>query len=222
MLDAGRIADLLLPFFGGTRVSADLAVQLQTYLELLLRWNARMNLTAVRDPQQIVTRHFGESLFAARLLRDAGAFASGDGGPSPVADVGSGAGFPGVPCKLLVPGIRLTLIESHNKKATFLREVIRSLQLPDAEVFGGRADTWQKHATVVTLRAVERFASALPVAAGLVASGGVLCLLIGASQAAAVGKALTADWQIDEPVSTPPSDERVVVLARRRKLLSKS
>ena len=72
-MDAARIAALLEPFLGGEPVSPNLATQLQTYLDLLLRWNARINLTAVRDPEQIVTRHFGESLFAARLLRDAGA-----------------------------------------------------------------------------------------------------------------------------------------------------
>ena len=124
MLDSARIATLLEPFVAP--VSSELAEQLQAYLALLLRWNARINLTAIRDPEQIVTRHFGESLFAARVLRDAGAFAPSGQSPRSLADVGSGAGFPGVPIKLLVPEIRLTLIESRNKKATFLREVIRA------------------------------------------------------------------------------------------------
>src|SRR5271169_3984978 len=101
MLDAGRIATLLQPFLPD--VSPELAGQLHTYLDLLLRWNARINLTAVRDPEQIVTRHFGESLFAARVLRDAGVLAAPTGADLTLADVGSGAGFPGVPIKLLVP-----------------------------------------------------------------------------------------------------------------------
>ena len=63
-----RIAALLAPFLGGATLTDAQLSQFATYLDLLLRWNARMNLTAVRDPEQIVTRHFGESLFAARRL----------------------------------------------------------------------------------------------------------------------------------------------------------
>ena len=104
-MDADRIAALLEPFLGGTPLSPKLAAQLQAYLALLLRWNARINLTTVRDPEQIVTRHFGESLFAARLLRDAGAFTAQAGNAATLADVGSGAGFPGIPTKLFVPEV---------------------------------------------------------------------------------------------------------------------
>ena len=139
-MDADRIAALLGPFLGGTPLSPHLAAQLQAYLALLLRWNARINLTTVRDPEQVVTRHFGESLFAARLLRDAGAFTAQAGNAATLADVGSGAGFPGIPTKLFVPEVELTLIESQNKKATFLREVIRTLGIEGTEVFCGRAE----------------------------------------------------------------------------------
>src|SRR5450755_636623 len=135
-MDSDRIATLLEPFLGGEPVSATLLAQLQAYLDLLLRWNARINLTAIRDPEQIVTRHFGESLFAARVLRDDGAFTPGP--PVTLADVGSGAGFPGLPIKLFAPAIHLTLIESQNKKATFLKEAIRTLGLENAEVYPGR------------------------------------------------------------------------------------
>ncbi len=164
-MDSDRIAALLEPFLGGEPVSPRLLAQLQAYLDLLLRWNARINLTAVRDPEQIVTRHFGESLFAARILRDDGAFATGL--PVSLADVGSGAGFPGIPIKLFAPDIHLTLIESQNKKSTFLKEVIRTLELENAEVYPGRAEHWGKTAQIVTMRAVERFDSVLPVAASL-------------------------------------------------------
>ncbi len=122
----------------GWEPSPELVVQLQTYLDLLLRWNARINLTAIRDPEQIVTRHFGESLFAARVLRSAGALAP----ERPLADIGSGAGFPGIPIKLFAPELHVTLIESQNKKATFLREVIRTLGLSHIVVHCGRAENW--------------------------------------------------------------------------------
>lgn len=136
-MESSRIARLLQPF-AGAELAPDLLGKLDVYLELLMLWNARVNLTAIRDPEQIVTRHFGESLFAARQLFDPAA------PPLALADVGSGAGFPGVPMKLWSPHLRLTLIESQNKKATFLREVIRALELPEAEVFCGRAEQWGK------------------------------------------------------------------------------
>src|SRR5271157_1852567 len=139
-MDTTRIAELLRPYAEEAEPSPALLAQLQRYLDLLLRWNARVNLTAVRNPEEIVTRHFGESLFAARiLLGNRRRFAS-------LADIGSGAGFPGIPIKLLAPELALTLIESHSKKAVFLREVIRTLQLDRAEVFGGRAEQWGKTA----------------------------------------------------------------------------
>ena len=116
-MDTARMAELLAPFVGEEMLTPGLLEQLQIYLDLLLRWNARVNLTAVRDPETIVTRHFGESLFAARIL-----LRGGSEGVT-LADVGSGAGFPGIPMKLFAPALQLTLIESHNKKAAFLREV---------------------------------------------------------------------------------------------------
>jgi 16S rRNA (guanine527-N7)-methyltransferase len=215
-MEAARIATLLEPFLGATPPPAKLVAQLQTYLDLLLRWNARMNLTAVRDPEHIVGRHFGESLFAARVLRDAGAFASRSGLSPTLADVGSGAGFPGIPIKLAVPEVGLTLIESQNKKGTFLREVIRILDLDGAEVFFGRAERWNLPADIVTLRAVEKFERALPAAATLVGQGGCLCLLLGAEQVKSVGKALGGGWQILSPTPVPESRNRVVLIGFRR------
>src|ERR1700734_4453687 len=113
-MEADRIAELLQPFTAGAELSPLLLQQLQRYLELLLRWNAQINLTAVRDPEQMVTRHFGESLFAARVLLGDGTAPS-----TSLADVGSGAGFPGIPIKLFAPEVDVTLIESQGKKATF-------------------------------------------------------------------------------------------------------
>src|SRR5271165_4319531 len=129
-----RLAELLRPFLDGTVPGPKLVDLLQLYLDLLLRWNARINLTAVRDPEHIVTRHFGESLFAAQALKPHLE------NSKTLADVGSGAGFPGIPIKLLLPQIELTLIESQSKKATFLREVVRALKLEKANVFCGRAE----------------------------------------------------------------------------------
>jgi len=209
MLDATRIAALLRPF---ADVSDELAVRLSIYLDLLLRWNARINLTAIRDPEQIVTRHFGESLFAARVLCDTGAFKAGAGGAPTLSDIGSGAGFPGIPIKLLTPEVHVTLIESQHKKATFLREVIRTLDLKGIDVFSDRAETWNHTAQAVTLRAVEKFEQTLPLAATLVAPGGTLCLLIGKEQVPSAVAILGSSWRLREPVATPSSCARLVMV----------
>ena len=90
-LSESAIADLLTPYL--ERGSPSLYSQLSAYLDLLLKWNARTNLTAIREPEEIVRRHFGESLFAAQHL----------GHPDTLLDFGSGAGFPGIPIALLRP-----------------------------------------------------------------------------------------------------------------------
>jgi 16S rRNA (guanine527-N7)-methyltransferase len=196
---ADEIAALLAPFCAP--LSNSQISQLAAYLDLLLRWNARVNLTAVRDIKSIVTRHFGEALWTAdRLFTGpslrAATVGAGTGAPSSndlalavaahqliVADVGSGAGFPGLPLKIFAPAIRLTLIESQNKKATFLKEVIRTLGLDDVDVYTGRAEQYGKRASLVTLRAVEKFDAVLPVAAGLLnGPGSRIALLIGRQQ----------------------------------------
>lgn len=188
-----------------------------------------MNLTAVRDPEQIITRHFGESLFAAQQLfhRPSAPLAPGDCTENAeplkhhaqrqdlssitLADVGSGAGFPGVPIKLFAPDLRLVLVESQAKKAMFLRELIRALELQNAEVFIGRAEQWNHTADAVTLRAVEKFEQVLPVTARLVSAGGRVCLLIGESQASTAASLLPdVNWQT--PVPIPLSSGRVVLL----------
>jgi 16S rRNA (guanine527-N7)-methyltransferase len=212
-MDAVRIAEFLQPFTEPRMVSSTVSAQLKSYLDLLLRWNARINLTAVREPEQIVIRHFGESLFAGQVLlgerNDAERSCT-------LTDVGSGAGFPGIPIKLFAPELELTLIESQNKKATFLREVIRTLALDRADVSCGRAEQWGRTADLVTLRAVEQFELALPVAAHLVAPSGRLCLLIGARQVSTVREILGANWICQEPIAVPLSAGRVVLVGSRR------
>lgn len=205
-----RIAELLAPFTASLSVPGDTFEQIRQYVELLLRWNSRTNLTAVRDPEQIITRHFGESLFAASILG-----ASGPLGGKTLVDVGSGAGFPGIPIRLVSPGMELVLIESHSKKATFLREVVRRLQLTNVTVYLGRAEQWGKTADVVTLRAVERFETVLPTAASLVFPGGRLALLIGRVQVAAAEEILGPHWNWAEAATIPQSSSRAVLIGNK-------
>ncbi|MGC1108028.1 MAG: 16S rRNA (guanine(527)-N(7))-methyltransferase RsmG [Candidatus Acidiferrales bacterium] len=97
----------------------------QKYIDLLDTWGRKMPLTSIRDHEEIVRFHFGESIFAVSL----GKMTSGR-----LADVGSGAGFPGLALKLVEPSISLTLIESNKKKCAFLHEVVRALDLKGTEI----------------------------------------------------------------------------------------
>jgi 16S rRNA (guanine527-N7)-methyltransferase len=231
------IANLLRPFLAKDLAPAQLD-QISTYIDLLLRWNQRINLTAVRDPEQIVTRHFGESLFAARHLFPCGADTpvrettaslagpdrrptTGDSiasGPAtlPLVDLGSGAGFPGLPIKIWSPPTPVTLIESRQKKVAFLREVIRALTLTDVDVYAGRAEDFPTAAaSIVTLRAVERFDQVLPVAAACLAPGGTIALLIGQPQAPAAAR-LLPNFRWQPLLSIPRSTSRSLLLGYKQ------
>jgi 16S rRNA (guanine527-N7)-methyltransferase len=185
-LTESAIRDLLTPYL--PEVPAALLPQLSTYLDLLLKWNARTNLTAIRDPEEIVRRHFGESLFAARHLDPA----TPGFGAGALLDVGSGAGFPGIPIALLRPDIQVTLAESQSKKSSFLREAIRTLNLLNAEVWAARAETLPagRQFRIVTLRAVDNMEAALTVARSRVVPGGQLALLTTPPQAPEGGRSL--------------------------------
>jgi 16S rRNA (guanine527-N7)-methyltransferase len=174
-----------------------------------------MNLTAVRQPEEIVTRHFGESLFAARHLEGRRERPRSCSTAETLIDVGSGAGFPGLPIKIWAPDIHLTLIESNQKKATFLREVARTITLTNINVFHGRAENYPgTPANIATLRAVEHFDTALPIATRLVAPGGRLALLIGESQLARI-QDLTPALTWTPPIPVPLSASRVLVIGLR-------
>jgi 16S rRNA (guanine527-N7)-methyltransferase len=201
----GRIQQLLQPFLGGTSITASQLHSLQIHLGLLLKWNAKINLTAVRDPEQMVVRHFGESLFAARVL-----FPSGSETGS-VIDLGSGAGFPGIPIKVWASSSDLTLIESNQRKATFLREVVRAAGLQGVEVQAVRAEVVKVKAALVTLRAVEKFESILSAAVSLVAPAGRLALLVSMAQVdVASSVAGTLEWE--RPVRIPESKSRCLLI----------
>jgi 16S rRNA (guanine527-N7)-methyltransferase len=175
---ASTLAPYLLPSI--SPLPKNLIPQLSTYLDLLLKWNARTNLTAVRDPEEVVRRHFGESLFAAQHI----------GRPDTLLDFGSGAGFPGLPIALLLPETHVTLAESQNKKATFLREAVRTLQLQNVEVWAARAETMpaSRQFHTVALRAVDNMEAALPAARARIAPGGQLAILTTVPQISSAGR----------------------------------
>ena len=208
----------LTPFLPPAGLTPFQIEQVRAYLDLLLKWNEKTNLTSVRQPAEIISRHFGESFFLASSLAQVRTAAAAST-ENQFIDVGSGAGFPGIPLKIYSPHLQGTLIESHNKKATFLKEVIRTLKLTNIAVFSGRAEELAKSATgqasLVTLRAVERFESVLPVAAKLVAQSGLLALLIGSAQIEAAHKLLPA-FAWDTPRPLPLSHSRVLLIGKSR------
>ena len=210
-LSADRIAKLLEPYFADPvdgRAVADtqqIVPRLGIYLDLLLRWNARTNLTAIREPEEIVRRHFGECLFAARVLSRK--LATG----ATLLDFGSGAGFPGLPIQLYRPDLRVTLAESQGKKAAFLREAVRSLGLT-TEIWANRVEDMPaaRSFDCVTLRAVDRMEEALKAASLRVSRGGFMGVL------AAEGSEklqILANWET-ERFSIPESHQRQFILYR--------
>ena len=208
-----RIRKLLEPFLDPTSLSDSQLKLVSTYLDLLLKWNSKINLTAVRDPEAIVSRHFGESFFAARHLlidrvvdRDSSATAI---------DIGSGAGFPGLPFKLWSPTLNLALIEANQRKAIFLREVVRALALSQVDLLAQRAEDVQACADLVSLRAVERFEKTLPIAQRLLKPGGRIALLVGSGQCEAA-KSLLPDLRWEDPIPIPLSLSRVLLVGRSK------
>lgn len=116
----------------GSRISASQEGQFERYAAELVEWNQRINLTAIRDPEEVRVKHFLDSLSCLQ--------ATGDLSGQQVVDVGTGAGFPGLPLKIVVPEMRLTLVESVAKKTAFLEHVVQVLGLEGVKVVAARAE----------------------------------------------------------------------------------
>lgn len=177
----------------------------QEYLAILLKWNERLNLTSVRQPEEILARHFIECIFAAQKL------------PADIPtllDFGSGGGFPGLPIALCRPEIFVTLGESQAKKVSFLREVIRSLRLGNVDIYQGRLEKLDWQFQAVTLRAVDKMQKACRTAVQAVSSGGYLVLLTTAtSSPALIADMSQIEWQ--PAFSIPDSDKRCLLIGRK-------
>lgn len=177
--------------------------QFRRYLDLLLRWNARMNLTAVREPENILRTHFLECIVCADAL---------PAGISSLLDLGSGAGFPGIPISICKPQIAVTLTESQAKKAAFLNEVVRSLSL-ETEVVAGRAESISTKFDCVTMRAVDRMSAAVQVGSRLLNPEGWLAILTTTSSLDEIRRAAGAGF-VWNRTAVPGSDQRTLALGR--------
>lgn len=202
---AGMRLNCLLAEAGLEPLGPVLAGRFEEQFSLILRWNAHVNLTAIRDVEGILVRHFVESIACARAL---------PAGIATLLDVGSGAGFPGIPIALCRPEIAVTLAESQGKKAAFLSEVVRVLGVA-AKVHSGRAETLRAVFDCVTLRAVDKMPQAVKAAGKLVAPGGWLALMTTGKELDALKAAAGTEFAWAEPLPLPGSKDRLLALAAR-------
>ena len=142
--------------------------QLNSYLDLLVKWNRKINLTSEKTPSEILHRHIFDSLQYARVISPS----------DQVMDIGSGAGFPGIPLKIVYPHITLTLVESQRKRCSFLEAVVSDLSLQDTRVINERAEkvTPVPMVDVVILRAVSDIKSCLELAVRFLEKDGKVVL----------------------------------------------
>ena len=178
---------------------------IQQYTRLLLSWNDKINLTAIRDPLEILHRHFCESMFAAAAIP----LENGR-----LADVGSGAGFPGIPLKIIRPDLEVFLIESNMKKATFLAEVLRNIELPATKVLVSRYEELGEEIVPLDFacsRALGDFAPFLAWAGSQHVAAKQVILWIGGRDVDEVKKVGDA-WEWRDPIPVPNSLRRFLLV----------
>jgi 16S rRNA (guanine527-N7)-methyltransferase len=190
-------------------LDAALATPLLAYLALLQRWNRTYNLTAIREPQEMVGKH----------LMDALAMQSHFEGVATVADLGTGAGIPGIPLAIACPSLQVTLVESNGKKARFLREAVRALPLENARVAESRAEALDMAGTfdAITARALATLADIVRVGGHLLRPGGRLLAMKGAVPDEEIAE-LPAGWRLEavHPLAVPglQAERHLVVVGR--------
>lgn len=203
-LSKGQICEALSPF--AISPNDDQIARIREYIVLLLRWNRSINLTSITDPVEIVVRHFGESMYASKLL--------------PVencrlVDIGTGAGFPGLALKISCPNIHLTLIESNKKKCAFVSELVRTLGFTGVEVRSERFEQIRSEtilANVITCRAVGEFKQLLRWSANALIRRGHLMLWVGAEDSTRI--ASNSGWTWLPAVRIPDSQRRFILIGR--------
>ena len=191
----------------GFAPSSEMCGSIRTYVDLLLRWNQKIALTAIVDPIEILRLHFGESLFgiAAVPIRH-----------GRLADVGTGAGFPAIPISMAIPHLACTLIESNQKKATFLAEVVRTLQLRQIDIFRGRMEDFPEPSApfdFVVSRALGIHQEFLNWSGRHLSAEGEVIFWIGEDDGAKVSQ--NSDFSWNPRIRIPSSDRRVLLIGSK-------
>ena len=190
---------------------AALATPLLAYLALLARWNATYNLTAIRDPRDMVAKHLLDSLAMQPFVR----------GLRTLADLGTGPGLPGIPLAIATPGLQVTLVESNGKKARFLREAARQLGLGNVQVAESRIEAFRPgtHFDAITARALATLPLILELGGHLPGPGGRLLAMKGVVPDEEIAT-LPAGWRLAavHPLRVPGLDaeRHLVEVARDR------
>ena len=177
--------------------------RISAYTSLLIKWNSKISLTTITKPTEILRFHFGESTFVAPLL----SIYNGR-----LADVGSGAGFPGIALKIVAPSLDITLIESNKKKSAFISEVIRKLGFTGISVFCGRMNELPydcREFDFITARAVGGFPELLKWSVSRLGQKGQIVLWLGDQDAGSL--ASTQGWKWNSPIRIPNAERRVVL-----------
>ena len=191
----------------GVELGEDGLEKLSTYLDLLLQWNRKINLIGLQDSSRIVRELFGESLYLGRVVRLEGS----------LADVGSGAGFPGLAVKLAAPELAVTLVESRQRKCHFLSEVVRACGFTRVTVVSGRFEEWVEKnpalATLVTTRAVGSGPAWIDSLARCVAPGGKCAIFTTTDVVGKLQRGCYA-WDWEDFRSTPESRTRGIMVGK--------
>jgi len=201
MISILQVKTALRPY--GVALSDVAAEKIRAYIAILLHWNRSISLTTVTEPGEILKFHFGESIFASAEV---------DHEKSRLADVGSGAGFPGLPLAIVSPGLHVTLIESNTRKCAFLSEVARELRLDTVKVFRGRMEDYPLEPepfSFVTARAVGNHRKLLAWTRRQVGSSGRILLWLGASDSREISTDSHWRWA---PARRIPGSERRYLL----------
>ena len=197
--------------------------QFKIYFKLLLEWNKRINLTRITQPEEVVTKHYLDSFASAKLL----SFRGGER----VCDVGAGAGFPGIPLKILFPQIHLALLESQKKRVSFLKTVINELGLSDTDTLHGRAEelgqnvNYRETYDKVLARAVAPLTVLLELSLPLAAVGGLFIAYKGPKASEEVREAqkaleiLGGEIELMEALKIPFQKEKrtIVIIGKNTK-----